>query len=329
MSESEIDWNVSLRKTWLPSRAFLGSWLEQTLPARRAAIDDATEIFTERSGAGESRLADMALLGVVGEAMQGLEDLAYLATAWDRPLEGIANYVIATRWERFTANNFWQEVPKWDDARLEVFAGFAARDRRSGQILRLTEEPESPLSSVAEHRETLELVAERTVAKLRRILTGLSRDWLQLSPYFNAYKHGGLAINRDDVYFIDEVEEPADTTKHQHPSIAVWTRGGRKQELQADFNLSAEDVVDLAAGAGRLTLEAVEVFVKSRLYVFESLDVCDDGTLRGHNPMQIPWTGWLREEDLAPEVWAKIGLGPRLIPSRAESEDFREDDSDA
>jgi len=67
----------------------------------------------------------MAVLTVIGEALQPLEDLAYLATAWDNPYRGIATYVRATTWKRFTANNFWQEARKWDDDRIDVFAGFS------------------------------------------------------------------------------------------------------------------------------------------------------------------------------------------------------------
>jgi hypothetical protein len=302
-------------KVVLPSRAFFFSWRDQTLPARRTALEDAVAHFEELETDAEAGFRDMAVLGVIGEALQPLEDLAYLGTGWDRPYRGIATYVRATTWTRFTATNFWQEAPKWDDARLDVFAGFAGRDAETEAIIPVTDAfAELGIAVEPDVREGLDAARSATIDRLRRLLRGLGKDWKQLSPYFLAYKHGGLAINRHDTAFVpDDVGELRDSTPRHKPSIAVWTRGGRKQELQADFNLSQDDLVRYVAGIGRLAIDLVDAFLDSRLVHVDTLEFDDEtGALLGIKPMQLPWTTWLREQDLDARYWKLLGRGPRI-----------------
>jgi hypothetical protein len=42
-----LDLDRSMHMTLLPSRAFLRSWLDQTLPARRAALEESVELHSE------------------------------------------------------------------------------------------------------------------------------------------------------------------------------------------------------------------------------------------------------------------------------------------
>ncbi|MGI8846436.1 MAG: hypothetical protein ACR2HC_09755 [Thermoleophilaceae bacterium] len=302
------------RKVVLPSRAFLLSWRDQTLPARRAALDDAVNHFEELAAGTHLGFRDMAVLGVIGEALQPLEDLAYLGTGWDRPYRGIATYIRATTYTRFTATNFWQEAARWDDARLDVFAGFAGRDPDTAAIVPVTEILASlGLSFEPNEQAALDAARAATIDRLRRLLRALGKDWRQFSPYFLAYKHGGLAISRQDTAFVtDEVEALTDATPRHDPSIAVWTRGGRRQELQADFNLSQDELVRYAAVAGRLAIDLVDAFLDSRLAHVETLEYDDAGRLRGIKPIQLPWTTWLREQDLDLRHWKLLGRGPRI-----------------
>jgi hypothetical protein len=324
VSEPQIDWNASLRKTWLPARAFLMSWPEQTVPARRAAIDEALELHQEAVDAGDLRLADMALLGVVGDSMQALEDLAYLGTAWDSPFTGVPQYVRATAYGPTTAQTFWQEArKKWDDDRIEVFAGLAMRDPASGRFVRTHDIPGTETAWTTEQRAAFDEIASVTVAKIRRLLDGLFRDWEQFAAYFQAYKHGGLAVNRADVFFIadDVADEDVDEhTPRHHPSICVWTRGGRKQELVGDFDLDAAEAATYAAGSGRLALRMIEQFVSMRLWIFDSLIVGDDGSISGYKDVQLPMTDWLREGDLSAGTLEAIGRGPWLRQSTPDGE---------
>lgn len=320
MEQPEIDWQPSLHQVWLPSRAFLQSWLDQTVPARRAAIEEAVELHEEALRNGDPTLADMALLGVVADAMQALEDLAYLGIAWDSPFDGIAQYVRATTYTPTTAQTFWQEIRrKWDDRQFEVFAGLSLRSPEDGGAVRTTDLPGPSTSWTPEDRTLFDDVAAATVAKLRRLLRELSDDWLLFQAYFQSFKHGGLAINRQDTYFVDDDVEHVDKqTPRHHPSIGVWTRGGRKQELMADFASTPEQVVKMAAGAGRIALDMVEVFVEMRLWVFDAISIAPDGTILGWRSVQIPFTAWLVEKDLPDATWKRIGYGPWL---RMEADD--------
>jgi hypothetical protein len=302
------------KKVLLPTRAFFLSWRDQTLPARRAALDDAVAHYTGLAADVDAGFRDMVVLNVIGEALQPLEDLAYLGTGWDRPYRGIATYVRATTWTRFTATNFWQESPKWDEARLEVFAGFAGRDPETEAIVPLTEMLASGGRSIDPViREAMDAARAATIARLRRLLRGLGKDWKQSSAYFLAYKHGGLAINRGDTAFVaDEVTKLTDATPRHKPSIGVWTRGGRKQELQADFNFRQDELVDYVAGSGRLAINLIAAFLASRLAQVETLEFDQSGQVVGINPMQLPWTVWLREQDLERRYWERLGPGPRI-----------------
>jgi hypothetical protein len=303
-----------LEKVVLPSRAFLLSWRHQTIPARRAAIDDAVAHYEALVRHDDAGLRDMAVLGVIGEALQPLEDFAYLGTGWDQPFQGIATYVRATTYTRTTPTKFWQEAPKWDDARLELLAGFTGRDPDTGSTVPVIETLASLGVSLApEVWEALDAARTATLARLRRLLAALGRDWKQFSAYFLAYKHGGLAISREDTVFVgDNVAEVVDATTRQEPSIAVWTRGGRKRELLADFNLDQSELVDYAAGAGRLAIDLIDAFLDGRLVHVESLEFDDHGNVLGIKPIQLPWTTWLREQDLDSRYWQLLGWGPRI-----------------
>jgi hypothetical protein len=60
----------SLEKIILPSRAMLRSWREQTLPARAAALEMSVELIDRLDADEDPGVHDMALLGVISDAMQ-------------------------------------------------------------------------------------------------------------------------------------------------------------------------------------------------------------------------------------------------------------------
>jgi hypothetical protein len=150
----------------LPSRAFLLSVREQTLPARLAAIDDAVDHFEEADTSADIGWRDMALLGVIAEAMQPFEDLAYLATAWDKPFNGLAHYVRATVYSSRTPTNFWQEAPRWADERLAVFAGLSTRDPSSGEISDVIDALGLDAQLSPEKRYVLAVARDATIRRL-------------------------------------------------------------------------------------------------------------------------------------------------------------------
>lgn len=308
-----IEGMPSLETVVLPSRAFFLSWRTQTIPARQAALEDALEHYREAAASGDRGWQDMALLGLISEVMQLLEDLAYLAMAWDKPFSGLANYVRATVYSSRTPTNFWGEVPKWTDERLEVFAGLAGTNPDTGKVERLLDAlPAQTESLQREHLEVMERARAATVARLRRLLPQLTNDWKQFSRYFQGFKHGGLAISRADIVWVDDDVEDIEHAEKHEPSVAVWMRRGEESTVTADFSSSPDQIAEYVVGSGRMAVYLLEAFIESRLAFFDAVVFNDDGSVRGLRTLQIPWTIWLREEDLDIEDWKGLGRGPRL-----------------
>ncbi len=306
------DW-PSQARVMLPSRAFLLSWKDQTLPARSAAIEDAVEHFEGLDKQVSAGARDYALLAVIAGAMQPLEDLAYLATAWDEPFGGLANYVKATVYSRWVPSSFWQRTHKRDDEYFDVLAGYSARNSGSGK----TEDILNGLGGTdglsTEQLAALDHARKATRDRLRRLLGVLAQDWQQFSDYFYAYKHGGLAVHRPDAAWVrDDVENLEDSTPRLTPAIAIWHRGGKALEGRGEFKLSPEELARVAGGTGRPAVDLVDAFVHSRLAIFDAVEFADDGSVVALRPTLLPWTIWLREADLPEEIWKLVGRGPRL-----------------
>jgi hypothetical protein len=66
----------------LPTRAYFRSVLEQTIPTRRIALADAIDHFRRARESDASGWVDMAFLGVIADALQVLEDLAYVGESF-------------------------------------------------------------------------------------------------------------------------------------------------------------------------------------------------------------------------------------------------------
>lgn len=305
--------DVDLERVVLPARAFFRSWRDQTLPTRTAALDDALAHFQEIAAGDDRELRDMALLGLAGEAMQPLEDLAYLGHAWDQPFTGLANYVSAITWSRFTTTNFWQSSGGWADERIAVFAGLAVRDPENRTIHSLL----GILGDFARQADEVQLAAleaarVRTVARVRRNLSMLGAEWTRFAPHFLAYKHGGLAVNRGDVALVaDDVATITDDTPRTAPAIAIWSKS-KSGSVLFESGVTSEEIADYAVASGRLAIDCLERFVDGRLAVLDILEIADDGQVVGLKSFQIPWTIWLSEEDLTPEQWEVLGAGPLI-----------------
>lgn len=311
-------------KVILPSRAFLLSWREQTLPTRKAALEDAARTFEALADSAASGTRDMAVLAVIAEAMQPLEDLAYLATAWDSPYGGLAKYVRATVYSARTPTSFWQGVHKREDEYFDVVAGFSARDASSGTVRDTLEGLGAMTSITTEQIAALQDARHATRRRLRRLLTMMATDWRQFSVYFYAYKHGGLAANRDDVAWVaDDIDQITPETPRRVPSVAVWHRGGKATEGSAAFKGSSADVVRNASGIGWIALDLVDAFIESRLSVFEAVVLDEAGSVQALRPMQLPWTIWLREADLPADTWKVLGRGPWISWTGAQGPDDR------
>jgi hypothetical protein len=298
----------------LPSRAFLLSWIHQTLPVRTAALEDAVAHFWSLDAKASDGQRDMAVLAVIAEAMQPLEDLAYLATAWEQPFGGLANYIRATVFSKRTAALFWQRIHKRDDDYFDVVAGYSARDGATGEtedLLVALESHRTGKGPTPEQEHALHEARLATRRRLRQLLGVLGADWEEFADYFYAYKHGGLTVHRPDVAWVeDDVDAVTEETPRRSPSLAAWLRGGKAFEGRGEFGLSAPELVRTAAGTGRLAIDLIDAFVHSRLTLFDAIELDEKGDVVALGPIRLPWTIWLREADLPTELWKLIGAGP-------------------
>src|SRR5688572_4373202 len=114
----------------LPTRAYLRSVLDQTVPARRTALADSIDHLREAHASGDRGWADMAFLGVIADAMQILEDLAYVGESFTvNRFRGLPFYVGAITYNARVPTNFYGR--KRTDEDLRVLAGYAVKDPAS------------------------------------------------------------------------------------------------------------------------------------------------------------------------------------------------------
>jgi hypothetical protein len=301
------DW---IDRVFLPSRAFLRSRRDQLIPTRKTALRDAAESF-HAVEADDLAMRDMALIGLIGEALQAVEDIAWHGLAYERPYDGLANYLRATVYGRNDVNDFWTGAHKWPDDRIDRFAGIAMLDPDSSDPETAAFSTEWSAQFTDVQRISMDAARIATRARVAHLLNLLRRDWLQLSQYYLAFKHGGMILNRDDWAGVDDdVEHVAPETPLYHPSVAVWTKKSGKP--YGDFNLTADEVAKWVTGTGDLAIDILECWIASRLAITEAVVVDSRGTFQGMVGFQLPWTIWLREQDLHAEHWDRLGHGPRI-----------------
>jgi hypothetical protein len=270
------------RAVLLPSRAYLQSFAAQNLPAMEAALDDAVAHFEEAAASEYLGWRDMALLGVIGEAMQLLEDLAYIGTAYEKPLRGIANYVTATVYTDRTPNNFYSSLKKWDETGLKVLMGLYGYHPETQQPVPMYSAPGLHERLEPGDVEAIQEAERATVAYFRPILLHLAHEWEQYRRYYHAFKHGGLVINRDDVELVDE----SDVTRIA--SISVWLRKDEGTG-HGDTALTAEEVVDQVTRSARWALRVARYLVDARLRSFDAIDFADDGSIASVETRALPY----------------------------------------
>lgn len=247
----------------LPTRAYLRSVLDQTIPARRMALADGVDHFREALASGDRGWADMAFLGVIAEAMQTLEDLAYVGESFSvNRLGKLPFYVGAITYSATVPSTFYSRRRTDDD--LRIVAGYAVRDPATGATVRVADGLFG-LRLSAEVSAAWAKAEQATVDVLRGALVELSDTWRKFSKYFHAFKHGGLVASRPDFEIV------GDDGVVVTPAIAVWVR--RKQEPQAhgdvDPDLDVGEVVDELDHQAAVALEILEMLVAGRLAMTE------------------------------------------------------------
>lgn len=285
----------------LPDFAYLRSVRDQTLPARKVALQDARGHYKEAAGSGDGDWRDLALLGLVGEALQILEDVAYLGTAYEAPSGWDApRYVSATIYSKFKPTTFYQGIKKWSPDRVLALVGL--RFLADGAYISLRDVFDS-LEALDEPTVKAVQDAEQATARLlHRHLLRLADAWDQFGGYFNAFKHGALSLNREDYFIVDDQDREVDIV----PSISVWRRRTEEGEVHADMNLNPEEVANRLALHGHLALEIAEYVVDARLVLFEKIDFDDQGNIARVRPGGIPWRFWMNRSDVSADTIRRL-----------------------
>jgi hypothetical protein len=266
----------------LPSRAYLLSFRDQTLPARRAAIVDARSYFDEYDDEGHR--AQLALLGVMGEALQVVEDVGVLGHAFMTGIPGLSFYVSATAYNPSNVNNFYAQAHKRDH---DYFLRFAAL-KFAGVSVTDTFTFKPPLDDAS--REAVAAAEHATGMLLRDLLTWLAKAWAKHRQFFHAFKHGALIANPDDVQLVRDRQEVI-------ARVAVWRR--RREQAELGTHASAP-LAELAAYTGEvadLALDTAQYIADTRLRVYDWIRFTEDGSIEEVGGA-LPWHFWFRGRDL-------------------------------
>ena len=127
---SELTDVLGVHEEVLPNRAYLLSFRDQTLVARRVALEDAIDYRAGLSPEADIHTRQLALLGLIGEAVQVLEDLASLGRPLVGAIPGLPYYASATVVNERDVNNFWSQMKNRSPTyilRLAACASMSAR----------------------------------------------------------------------------------------------------------------------------------------------------------------------------------------------------------
>jgi hypothetical protein len=273
-----------LRTFLLPSRAYMLSFRDQALPSRRAAIDDARSYF-EEFGDDEGHRAQLALLGLIGEALQVVEDVGVMGHAFMTGIPGLSFYVAATAYDPSNVNNFYAQIHKRDD---DYFLRFAAL-KFAGVSVTDTFTFDPPLDDAT--REAIAAAEHATALLLRHVLLRLAQNWEDYRQLFHAFKHGALIANPEDVHLMRDRDEVV-------ARMAVWRRRREQAELGTHTSVP---LAQLAAHTGRvaaLALDTARYIADTRLRVYDWIRFTEDGGVEQVGSASPPWSFWFRGRDI-------------------------------
>ncbi len=245
----------------LPTRAYLRSMLEQTIPARRLALADGIDHFKEARKSDARGWVDMAFLGVIAEAMQALEDLAYVGESFTvNRFNGLPFYVGAITYSSRVPTTVYTR--KRTDDQLRVLAGYAVRDPQSGAVVSVLDQL---IGVTPELRAAWDKAEEATIGLLRGAIAELTDAWRRFSKYFHAFKHGGLVTHRPDFEILDYDGEVVD------PAIAVWMRKKNEPHVHG----ASDAALDIDAVVAELELHALIAFDVLQLVIATRLGMAE------------------------------------------------------
>jgi hypothetical protein len=269
----------------LPSRAYVLSMRDQNVPMREAALADALEHFEECAAEG-GYVEQLALVALIGEALQIVEDLGALASSLLKAPAGTAFFAALTNYNRRTVNNFYAGLHKRPDDDFLRLLGFRLGEQRLEDAF-VFDPPlnDNDLAALDEaHIATARLV--------RRHLTTLAAEWERYRRFHHAFKHGFLVANPEDVELVENRSERID-------GIVVWRRFRPGAEGFGQIEPPYAETADYVARRGRLALDVLRYLVDTRVNVFELADFRADGTWTLKPMRQTPWLWWFDKNDVA------------------------------
>jgi hypothetical protein len=270
----------------LPARAYVLSQRDQNLPMRRAALADAKGCFdaTDKGGFTEH----LALVALIGEALQIVEDLGALANSFFSAPEGTAFFAALTNYNARAINNFYSSLknrPITDFLHLLgfEFAGFRVEDA-------LDIEP--PLT--ADERDALGQAHLATATLVRQHMLNLAGDWERYRRFHHAYKHGLIVVNPEDVRLVRDRTTSV-------PAICVWTRKRPMTIGYGQIEPPNEATADYMVALANIALDVLDHLVAARVRVFDLIDLRSDGTWAPKPLQGVPWLWWFDKNDLPQE----------------------------
>lgn len=278
------------REFLLPQRAYLLAYESQVTYARRQAIADSRRHLDGIDPADAPHEAQLALLGLAGDAMQAIEDLGNFAAASMEGLDGLASYVKATVYRSSHVNDFYAGLHKRDAGYFMALCGFEMAGHTMFDFFELV----PPLSP--RERQAFE-AAERATAKLvGEHLVRLGKAWERWRRVFHAYKHGSLVANPTEVQIVDESEEAIS-------GMVIWPRKRKEIEVGPHLTGPLAPVADQFQTEGELAIEMLEYLVELRLRSFELITFDERGNPSpGPLPLkESPWRLWMRTRDIDEE----------------------------
>ncbi len=285
----------------LPSRAYLLAWRLQTIPARRAGLQDAERHYDE-AAAGDAGYRDMALLGLIGDALQALEDVAYSGTAYENAIPGVPFYVTGTVFSGTRPTTFYGDLRNWDDDRFKVLAALRVRPPNTQRTVPLLEALGIAHRYAPEDHVAVKEAEEATVRLLRPYMLTLAATWKQFATYFHAFKHGGTLISRRD--FTLYAEDGEERTQ----SIGVWwsSKNSPQEEGHGDTKLRPSEVAYEVSRSGHLALDIADYLVDARLRSLDSITFGLEGEVSPPDRIHAPWEFWLHAGQLSDQARARL-----------------------
>jgi hypothetical protein len=267
----------------LPARAFLLSLREQSLELRRTALQDAETHFASVAS-GHQHEVQLAVVSVIGEALQIVEDVAALGSALIESPTGFAFFVSATRYSAQSVNNFYSSFKNRPDSDLLKLLAVRVEDVGLEDASVFV----PPLSD--EERAAVAAADSATAKLVREHLVRLANDWETYRRFFHAFKHGLLVINPEHGFFIDDRETPVN-------GIVVWHRG-KNGHGYGHIRAPYANIVAYLGDLGRLAIDLLDHLIDSRLRFFELLDLQPDGSITPLRLAPPPWRWWFHDADL-------------------------------